>query len=50
MVGNPIKFSRTAVEHNHAPPLLGEHTGEVLGSLLGLDEGAIGSLRKDGIV
>jgi crotonobetainyl-CoA:carnitine CoA-transferase CaiB-like acyl-CoA transferase len=50
MVGNPIKFSRTGVEHNHAPPLLGEHTDEVLGSLLGLDEGAIGALRKDGIV
>ena len=50
MVGNPIKFSRTAVEHNHAPPLLGEHTDEVLGSLLGLDEGAIGVLRKDGVV
>ena len=50
MVGNPIKFSRTPVEHNHAPPLLGEHTDEVLGSLLGLDARAIGVLRKDGIV
>jgi formyl-CoA transferase len=50
MVANPIKFSRTPVVHNHAPPLLGEHTDEVLGSLLGLDEGAIGALRKDGIV
>ena len=50
MVANPIKFSRTPVEHNHAPPLLGEHTDEVLGSLLGLDAGAIGALRKDGIV
>jgi formyl-CoA transferase len=50
MVANPIKFSRTPVEHDHAPPLLGEHTDEVLGSLLGLDEGVIGALRKDGIV
>jgi crotonobetainyl-CoA:carnitine CoA-transferase CaiB-like acyl-CoA transferase len=50
MVGNPIKFSRTRVEHNHAPPLLGEHTDEVLGAVLGLDAGAIGALRKDGIV
>ena len=50
MVANPIKFSRTPVEHNHAPPLLGEHTDEVLGSLLGLDARAIGVLRKDGIV
>jgi formyl-CoA transferase len=50
MVGNPIKFSRTPVEHSHAPPLLGEHTEEVLGSLLGLDEEAIGTLRRDGVV
>jgi formyl-CoA transferase len=50
MVANPIKFSRTPVEHGHAPPLLGEHTDEVLGSVLGLDAGAIGALRKDGIV
>jgi len=50
MVANPVKFSRTPVEHDHAPPLLGEHTGEVLGSVLGLDPAAIAALRRDGIV
>jgi crotonobetainyl-CoA:carnitine CoA-transferase CaiB-like acyl-CoA transferase len=50
MVANPIKFSRTPVEHDHAPPLLGEHTDEVLGAVLGLDAGAIGALRRDGVV
>lgn len=50
MVANPIKFSRTPVEHDHAPPLLGEHTDEVLGAVLGLDAGAIDALRSDGIV
>ncbi len=30
MVANPIKFSATPIEHDLAPPLLGEHTDEVL--------------------
>lgn len=32
-IGNPIKFSRTPVSYRLPPPLLGEHTGEVLRSL-----------------
>jgi formyl-CoA transferase len=49
MVANPIKFSRTPIEHRRAPPQLGEHTAEVLGSLLELDEAAIRSLREAGV-
>jgi crotonobetainyl-CoA:carnitine CoA-transferase CaiB-like acyl-CoA transferase len=30
VVGNPIKFSRTPVQYNSAPPTLGEHTESVL--------------------
>lgn len=30
LVGNPIKFSRTPVVYYKAPPLLGQHTDEVL--------------------
>jgi crotonobetainyl-CoA:carnitine CoA-transferase CaiB-like acyl-CoA transferase len=30
LVGNPIKLSRTPVEYRCAPPMLGEHTGEVI--------------------
>jgi crotonobetainyl-CoA:carnitine CoA-transferase CaiB-like acyl-CoA transferase len=30
LVGNPIKLSRTPVEYRSAPPMLGEHTDEVL--------------------
>ena len=43
------RFRRTmwAIE---PPPLLGEHSGELLGSLLGLDDAAIGRLRGDGVV
>ena len=30
MVANPIKFSATPIAHDRPPPLLGEHTEEVL--------------------
>ncbi|MDQ6782419.1 MAG: CoA transferase [Actinomycetota bacterium] len=33
-----------------APPTLGQHTAEVLGSLLGLDAGAVRSLRQAGTI
>ncbi|MHB8503536.1 MAG: CoA transferase, partial [Candidatus Acidiferrales bacterium] len=32
-VGNPIKFSETPVSYRLPPPLLGEHTSEVLQEL-----------------
>jgi crotonobetainyl-CoA:carnitine CoA-transferase CaiB-like acyl-CoA transferase len=32
-IGNPIKFSETPVSYRLPPPLLGEHTGEVLRAL-----------------
>ena len=33
LVGNPIKLSRTPVSYDKPPPLLGEHTEQVLGRL-----------------
>lgn len=30
LVGNPLKFSRTPVQYERPPPLLGEHNGEIL--------------------
>ena len=35
VVASPMRFSSTPVEYRLAPPLLGEHTREVLGELLG---------------
>jgi formyl-CoA transferase len=49
MVANPVKFSATPVTHDVAPPVLGEHTAQVLASVLGMDEGEIQRLRKEGI-
>ncbi len=50
MVANPIKFSATPVPHDRAPPLLGEHTEEVLRDLLAIDDIRIAALRERGVL
>ncbi len=47
-VRNPARFSRSALEYRRAPPLLGEHTDEVLRERLGLEAGELGQLRQEG--
>jgi crotonobetainyl-CoA:carnitine CoA-transferase CaiB-like acyl-CoA transferase len=49
-VANPIRFSRTRIAYEHAPPVLGQHTQEVLGELLGMAPEEIASLKDRGIV
>jgi len=49
-VANPIKLSKTAIEYKLAPPLLGQHTDEVLGRLLNLDDDALATLRAAAII
>jgi len=49
-VANPIKMSLTPVQYDRAPPLLGQHTGEVLARLLGLDAQEISRLQQDNII
>jgi len=50
MVANPIKFSATPIEHDTPPPMLGQHTREVLSSVLGLGEADFERLRMEGLV
>ena len=45
----PIRMSESSTE-TRRPPLLGEHTDEVLAEVLGYDEAQIGALRTDGVV
>ena len=49
MLGNPVRLSSSDTEVRRAP-LLGEHTAEVLGGLLGLSDAEVAELRKDGVV
>jgi CoA:oxalate CoA-transferase len=48
--GNPLKFSRSSEESFSSPPLLGQHTDEVLSSLLGLPAERIQSLRAQNTI
>jgi crotonobetainyl-CoA:carnitine CoA-transferase CaiB-like acyl-CoA transferase len=50
LVGIPVKFSATPGEIRQPPPLLGQHTEEVLGGLLGLSAQEIETLRAQGVV
>ena len=49
-VASPIRLSETPVEYRNAPPLLGEHTQQVLGRVLGLDAGVVEGLRRSGVL
>jgi crotonobetainyl-CoA:carnitine CoA-transferase CaiB-like acyl-CoA transferase len=49
-VANPIKLSQTPIEYQLSPPMLGQHTDEVLGRLLDLDSDAIAALREAAII
>jgi crotonobetainyl-CoA:carnitine CoA-transferase CaiB-like acyl-CoA transferase len=50
MVANPINYSETPLERYDAPPLLGQHTDEVLTGVLGLADEEIARLRSEGVV
>jgi crotonobetainyl-CoA:carnitine CoA-transferase CaiB-like acyl-CoA transferase len=50
LVGSPMRFSETPVEYRRHPPLLGEHSAEVLADWLGLGEAEIEDLRASGAI
>ena len=49
-IANPVAFSVTAVEYHRAPPVLGQHTNEVLRDLLGYSPEKIAALADDGAI
>ena len=50
LVASPMRFSATPLEYRLPPPLLGEHTDEVLRSLLGKSDAEIARLRAEEII
>jgi formyl-CoA transferase len=48
-VGNPIKLSDSPADVRRSP-LLGEHTDEILKTVLGLDDGEIAAAREQGAI
>lgn len=49
LVSSPMKLSETPVQYRRAPPLLGEHTEEVL-TQLGVDAHRRAALRNQGVI
>jgi crotonobetainyl-CoA:carnitine CoA-transferase CaiB-like acyl-CoA transferase len=50
LLASPIRMSGTPVTYRHAPPLLGEHTVEVMSEMLGLDDSEIAELCDLGAI
>lgn len=50
LVRNPMRLSASPAETDVAPPLLGQHTDEVLRDVLGRSEEEIATLRSKGIL
>jgi crotonobetainyl-CoA:carnitine CoA-transferase CaiB-like acyl-CoA transferase len=50
LIRNPLMFSGTPVMEYRYPPLLGEHTKDILSSTLGYDDAKITALKKQGVI
>jgi crotonobetainyl-CoA:carnitine CoA-transferase CaiB-like acyl-CoA transferase len=50
LLASPIKLSQTPVTYRRAPPVLGEHTVEVMSDILGLEDSEIKELRDLGVL
>lgn len=50
LVASPIKLSQTPVQHRYPPPLVGQHTDEVLHEVLGWNDSQIAQARGQGTV
>ena len=50
LIGSPLNLSATPVAYRRPPPMLGEHSDEILRELLRMDAGAIADLRARGII
>jgi crotonobetainyl-CoA:carnitine CoA-transferase CaiB-like acyl-CoA transferase len=50
IINSPMRLSKTPTSIHSAPPVLGQHTDDVLKDLLELDDDSINQLRQDGVI
>jgi crotonobetainyl-CoA:carnitine CoA-transferase CaiB-like acyl-CoA transferase len=50
LVASPLKLAKTPPDYRLPPPLLGEHTDEVLREVLELEESVVRSLREKSVI
>jgi succinate--hydroxymethylglutarate CoA-transferase len=50
LAGIPVKYSGTKAEIRTPPPVLGEHTDEILSKMLGYDAAKRDELRAKGVI
>ncbi|HUM69048.1 MAG TPA: CoA transferase [Chloroflexota bacterium] len=50
LVASPLQIPSTPTTVRYPPPLLGEHTEEILQSMLGYDATAVAALRTEGMI
>jgi crotonobetainyl-CoA:carnitine CoA-transferase CaiB-like acyl-CoA transferase len=50
VIANPVRLSETPVDYRLPPPVLAQHTAEVLRERLGLDEARLAHLREKGVI
>ena len=50
LVAHPVKYSETPAKYRHAPPVLGQHTDEILQEILSASDEEISNLREKGVI
>jgi crotonobetainyl-CoA:carnitine CoA-transferase CaiB-like acyl-CoA transferase len=50
LVASPMRFSGTPISYDLPPPVLGQHTDEVLRDTLGMSDAQIAQLHADGVL
>jgi crotonobetainyl-CoA:carnitine CoA-transferase CaiB-like acyl-CoA transferase len=50
LIASPIRMSATAPAYDHPPPLLGQHSDQILQELLGLEQDDLTALRDGGVI